>query len=138
MENNNQIEQEIEFLESFINASEKQITILTQGMEDYGKALAILQSKEIDQASETLISLGGGVFSKGRIEKNGSVLVAIGSDVFIEEESSSTELRLRSLIDEVRSSIDNLNKQRADAVRRYQAIISAINNSRKEQDVTKR
>ncbi|MGP6207841.1 prefoldin subunit alpha [Cuniculiplasma sp. SKW3] len=138
MENNNQIEQEIEFLESFINASEKQISILTQGMEDYGKALAILQSKEIDEASETLISIGGGVFSKGKIEKSGNVLVAIGSDLFIEEESSKAELRLRTLIEEVRKSIENLNNQRYDAVRRYQAIISAINNSRNGQDVAKR
>lgn len=138
MENNNQIEQEIQFLESFIDASEKQISILTQGMEDYGKALAILQSKEIDEASETLISIGGGVFSKGKIEKSGSVLVAIGSDLFIEEESSKAELRLRTLIEEVRKSIENLNNQRYDAVRRYQAIISAINNARKGQDVAKR
>jgi prefoldin alpha subunit len=138
MEDSNQIEQEIEFLQSFIDASEKQISILTQGMEDYGKALAILQSKEIEESSETMISIGGGVFSKGKIEKAGNVLVAIGSDIFIEEESSKAELRLRTQIEEVRRSIENLNNQRYDAARRYQAIVSAINNSRNGQNVAQR
>ncbi len=136
MENGNQIEQELEFLQSYIDASEKQITILTQGMEDYGKALAVLQSREIGQSSETLISLGGGVFAKGKVENSGNVLVAIGSDLFIEEDSTRTELRLRAQIEDVRKSIENINNQRTEAIRRYQAIISAINsagnNSRKE------
>ena len=54
MENNEDridVREELEFLESFINSSEKQINLLTQGIEDYGKALSVLQSKEVSESS---------------------------------------------------------------------------------------
>lgn len=135
MENDNKgtdVREELEFLESFINSSEKQINLLTQGIEDYGKALSVLQSKEISESSENLISLGGGVFAKGKIEREKEVMVAIGSDVFIEEKPEITIERLKGQIGEVRSSLQNLNDQRAEALRRYQAIIQSLNSNQKE------
>jgi prefoldin alpha subunit len=128
------IREELEFLESYINSSEKQITLLTQGIEDYGKALSILQSKEITQSSENLISLGGGVFARGRIDRESAVLVAIGSDIFIEEKPESTIERLNAQIDEVRKTLQNMNSQRTEALRRYEALVRAINTSKKEDD----
>ncbi|MHB1440355.1 MAG: prefoldin subunit alpha [Cuniculiplasma sp.] len=128
------IREELEFLESYINSSEKQITLLTQGIEDYGKALSILQSKEITQSSENLISLGGGVFARGRIDRESAVLVAIGSDIFIEEKPESTIGRLNAQIDEVRKTLQNMNSQRTEALRRYEALVRAINTSKKEDD----
>ncbi|EQB69045.1 MAG: prefoldin subunit alpha [Thermoplasmatales archaeon Gpl] len=127
--------EELEFLESFINSSEKQINLLTQGIEDYGKALSVLQSKEVSESSENLISLGGGVFARGRIEREKEVMVAVGSDIFIEEKPERTIERLKGQIEEVRKSLQSLNDQRAEALRRYQAIVQSVNSSQK-QDVS--
>jgi prefoldin alpha subunit len=135
MENNENridVREELEFLESFINSSEKQINLLTQGIEDYGKALSVLQSKEVSESSENLISLGGGVFAKGRIEREKEVMVAIGSDIFIEEKPEITIERLKGQIEEVRKSLQSMNDQRAEALRRYQAIVQSINSGQKE------
>ncbi|MCI2412461.1 prefoldin subunit alpha [Cuniculiplasma divulgatum] len=138
MENNEDridVREELEFLESFINSSEKQINLLTQGIEDYGKALSVLQSKEVSESSENLISLGGGVFARGRIEREKEVMVAVGSDIFIEEKPERTIERLKGQIEEVRKSLQSLNDQRAEALRRYQAIVQSVNSSQK-QDVS--
>lgn len=138
MENNEDridVREELEFLESFINSSEKQINLLTQGIEDYGKALSVLQSKEVSESSENLISLGGGVFARGRIEREKEVMVAVGSDIFIEEKPVRTIERLKGQIEEVRKSLQSLNDQRAEALRRYQAIVQSVNSSQK-QDVS--
>ncbi|MCL6015338.1 MAG: prefoldin subunit alpha [Candidatus Thermoplasmatota archaeon] len=135
MENNENridVREELEFLESFINSSEKQINLLTQGIEDYGKALSVLQSKEVSESTENLISLGGGVFAKGRIEREKEVMVAIGSDIFIEEKPEITIERLKGQIEEVRKSLQSMNDQRAEALRRYQAIVQSINSGQKE------
>lgn len=135
MENNENridVREELEFLESFINSSEKQINLLTHGIEDYGKALSVLQSKEVSESSENLISLGGGVFAKGRIEREKEVMVAIGSDIFIEEKPEITIERLKGQIEEVRKSLQSMNDQRAEALRRYQAIVQSINSGQKE------
>jgi prefoldin alpha subunit len=134
---NNGIREELEFLESYIGSSERQISLLTQGIEDYGKALGVLQSAEISHSSETLISLGGGVFAKGKVERTEPLLVAIGADLFIEENADETIKRLSTQIEEVRKSVDNLNAQRAEAIRRYEAIVKAVN-SNENQDVPKR
>ena len=138
MENNEDridVREELEFLESFINSSEKQINLLTQGIEDYGKALSVLQSKEVSESSENLISLGGGVFARGRIEREKEVMVAVGSDIFIEEKPERTIEGLKGQIEEVRKSLQSLNDQRAEALRRYQAIVQSVNSSQK-QDVS--
>ncbi len=138
MENNEDridVREELEFLESFINSSEKQINLLTQGIEDYGKALSVLQSKEVSESSENLITLGGGVFARGRIEREKEVMVAVGSDIFIEEKPERTIERLKGQIEEVRKSLQSLNDQRAEALRRYQAIVQSVNSSQK-QDVS--
>ena len=138
MENNEEridVREELEFLESFINSSEKQINLLTQGIEDYGKALSVLQSKEVSESSENLISLGGGVFARGRIEREKEVMVAVGSDIFIEEKPERTIERLKGQIEEVRKSLQSLNDQRAEALRRYQTIVQSVNSSQK-QDVS--
>lgn len=127
MENSMDIGEQIQFLESYISTSERQISLLTQGIEEYGKALAVLEDKSIIEAKESMMSLGGGIFVKCRMENTNTALVAIGSDIFIEEEKEKTIERLKKHIDELRKSIEKLNLQRMDAIKRYNSMISEIN-----------
>ena len=62
-------------------------------------------------------------------------MVAVGSDIFIEEKPERTIERLKGQIEEVRKSLQSLNDQRAEALRRYQAIVQSVNSSQK-QDVS--
>ncbi len=124
--NENAVREELAFLESYVSSTEKQISVMTQGLEEFGKALAVLQSKEIPESSETLISLGGGIFVKGKVETSKNVMVAIGSDVFIEEDSQKTVERIKAQVEDVSKGIQTLNNQRADAIRRYDLLLRSL------------
>ena len=134
MDNQIDLRQELEFLENFISVSEKQLTTLARGLEDYSRALSVMQDQNIEKSKDTLMSVGGGVFIRGSVSPDSNTLVSIGSDIFIEESKENTADRLKNLIEEIRKSFDGMNNQRAEALRRYELIMSALNSKQKEQN----
>ncbi|MCL4350611.1 MAG: prefoldin subunit alpha [Candidatus Thermoplasmatota archaeon] len=138
MDNQVDLRQELEFLENFISVSEKQLNSLARGLEDYTRALSVLQDQNVGTSTDTLLSVGGGVFVRGSVKPDADTLVSIGSEIFIEENREKSTERLKNLIEEIRKSFEGLNIQRAEALRRYELIVSAINQqqSEKNSDVT--
>ncbi|MCL5988004.1 MAG: prefoldin subunit alpha [Candidatus Thermoplasmatota archaeon] len=138
MDNQVDLRQELEFLENFISVSEKQLNSLARGLEDYTRALSVLQDQNVGTSTDTLLSVGGGVFVRGSVKPDADTLVSIGSEIFIEENREKSTERLKNLIEEIRKSFEGLNNQRAEALRRYELIVSAINQqqSEKNSDVT--
>ncbi|MCL4356596.1 MAG: prefoldin subunit alpha [Candidatus Thermoplasmatota archaeon] len=134
MDNQIDLRQELEFLENFISVSDKQLSNLARGLEDYSRALSVVQDHEMEKSKDTLMSAGGGVFIRGTVSPDSNTLVSIGSDVFIEETKENTAERLKKLIEEIRKSFDGLNSQRTEALRRYEIIVSALNSQQKEQE----
>ena len=132
MDNQVDLRQELEFLENFISVSEKQLNSLARGLEDYTRALSVLQDQDMAKSTDTLLSVGGGVFVRGSVKPDSDTLVSIGSEVFIEESREKSTERLKNLIEEIRKSFEGLNNQRAEALRRYELIVSAINQQQAE------
>jgi len=52
---------------------------------------SIEEIKKLGSKNEVLIPLGGGCYGKGKITENDSILVGIGSNLFLDEESSSAK-----------------------------------------------
>ncbi len=125
-QNENNLRQELEFLESYVSSTEKQIQVMSRGLDEFSKALAVLESEEIPLSSETMFSLGGGLFVRGTMDKSKDILVAIGSDVYIEEKSQKTVERLKEQMKDVQNGINTLNSQRADAIRRYESLVGTL------------
>ncbi len=134
MDNQVDLRQELEFLENFISVSEKQLNSLARGLEDYTRALSVLQDQNVGTSTDTLLSVGGGVFVRGSVKPDADTLVSIGSEIFIEENREKSTERLKNLIEEIRKSFEGLNNQRAEALRRYELIVSAINQQQSEKN----
>lgn len=129
-QNQNNLRQELEFLESYVNSTEKQIQIMSRGLDEFSKAMAVLESEEIPHSSETMISLGGGLFMRGTLNKSKNILVAIGSDVYIEESSEKALERLKTQALDVQAGINTLNAQRSEAISRYDSLVASLSKNR--------
>ena len=77
MDNQVDLRQELEFLENFISVSEKQLNSLARGLEDYTRALSVLQDQNVGTSTDTLLSVGGGVFVRGSVKPDADTLVSI-------------------------------------------------------------
>ncbi|MHB8360971.1 MAG: prefoldin subunit alpha [Thermoplasmataceae archaeon] len=118
--------EELQYLQNVIDSTDKQISVLSKGADDYLRALSVLEEANIERATEVRVSLGGGVFVKAKIENSKPLIIPIGSGVFIEEMPEQTKGRLRTSIQEISSTVENLNAQRKIAVSRYEGIISMM------------
>jgi len=118
--------EELQYLQNVIDSTDKQISVISKGADDYLRALSVLEEANIEKATEVRVSLGGGVFVKAKIENSKPLIIPIGSGVFIEETPEQTKVRLRTSIKEISSTVENLNAQRKIAVSRYEGIISMM------------
>lgn len=129
-QNENNLRQELEFLESYVSSTDKQIQMMSRGLDEFSKAMAVLESDEIPQSSETMIALGGGLFMRGTLDKSKNILVAIGSDVYIEEGSDMALERLKAQVADVQNGLSTLNAQRMEAIRRYDSLVGSLSKNR--------
>ena len=126
--------QELEYLQNVIDSTERQISILSKGADDYLRALSVLEESNIETAGEVRISIGGGVFVKARIESSKPLIIPIGSGIFTEESPDQTKARLRNLISEINGTLETMNAQRKIAMSQYEQILSLLreNSGRKD------
>ncbi len=126
--------QELEYLQNVIDSTERQISILSKGADDYLRALSVLEESNIESAGEVRISIGGGVFVKARIESSKPLIIPIGSGIFTEESPDQTKARLRNLISEINGTLETMNAQRKIAMSQYEQILSLLreNSGRKD------
>jgi prefoldin, archaeal alpha subunit/eukaryotic subunit 5 len=129
-QNENNLRQELEFLESYVSSTDKQIQMMSRGLDEFSKAMAVLESDEIPQSSETMIALGGGLFMRGTLDKSKNILVAIGSDVYIEEGGDMALERLKAQVTDVQNGLSTLNAQRMEAIRRYDSLVGSLSKNR--------
>ena len=128
------VSQELEYLQNVIDSTERQISILSKGADDYLRALSVLEESNIESAGEVRISIGGGVFVKARIESSKPLIIPIGSGIFTEESPDQTKARLRNLISEINGTLETMNAQRKIAMSQYEQILSLLreNSGRKD------
>ena len=126
--------QELEYLQNVIDSTERQISILSKGADDYLRALSVLEESNIESAGEVRISIGGGVFVKARIESSKPLIIPIGSGIITEESPDQTKARLRNLISEINGTLETMNAQRKIAMSQYEQILSLLreNSGRKD------
>ena len=128
------LSQEIQYLQNVIESTDRQISVLSKGAEDYLRALSVLEESAIESSEDVRISIGGGVFVKARIESSKPLIIPIGSGIFIEETPEQTKERLKKLISDINGTLENMNAQRKVAMSQYEQLISMMkeNSGKKE------
>ncbi|MFH0890233.1 MAG: prefoldin subunit alpha [Candidatus Aenigmatarchaeota archaeon] len=74
----------------------------------------------------TLIPLGAGTFVEGKIEKVNKVVISIGSDVLVNEDSASAKVKLEQRLNEMESAYNNLLSDTASVTAQIQSILPDV------------
>ena len=88
------------------------------------KALEELMSHKKENAA--LIPLGAGAFVQGKIGDVNKVLLAIGSDVVVEEDSAKAKQRLEERLREMEGSYEKLLKDLGSVTAQVQSILPEV------------
>lgn len=74
----------------------------------------------------TLIPLGAGTFVEGKIEKVNKIIISIGSDVLINEDSASAKAKLEQRLKEMESAYSSLLSDTASVTSQVQSILPDV------------
>lgn len=127
MDNSNaSISEELEYLKSLIDSIDSQLSVLVRGMDEYNRALLVLKENYLKDSSDTKVSIGAGIYLKADLHTDEKLFVPIGSDLYIEEDSSVTLGRLDRNIKEIQDSVQNIQQRRTEISDRYNALVSLV------------
>lgn len=117
---------ELNYMRSLLDSIDNQMNSLSKGLEELRRAYYSLKDQEIGKSDETRITIGAGIFVNAKLETEKSLLVPIGSSIYIEEEREKTIERLDNNIKEVETSLTGMTNQRAEISNRYQTLLSIV------------
>lgn len=120
------VSEELEYLKSLIESVDNQLSVLVRGMDEYNRALMVLKENYLKESGDVKVSIGAGIYLKADIHSEEKLFVPIGSDLYIEEDSSVTLGRLDRNIKEIQDSVQNIQQRRYEITERYNALLSAV------------
>ncbi len=120
------ISEELEYLKSLIDSVDNQLSVLVRGMDEYNRALMVLKENYLRDSRDVKVSIGAGIYLKADIHPDEKLFVPIGSDLYIEEDSSTTLSRLDRNIKEIQDSVQNIQQRRYEITERYNTLLSAM------------
>jgi len=130
MENSNSvgISEELDYLKSLIDSIDNQLSVLVRGMDEYNRALVVLKENYLKDSKDVKIGIGAGIYMKADLHNEEKLFVPIGSDLYIEEDSSVTLGRLDRNIKEIQDSVQNIQQRRTEISDRYNSLVAAVQN----------
>ncbi|MCL5782603.1 MAG: prefoldin subunit alpha [Candidatus Thermoplasmatota archaeon] len=128
MENENRvdIQGELNYLRSLIDSMDNQLSVLIRGMDELRKTHAVLKEDQLASAKEMRVTVGSGIFVKAKLELDQNLFVPIGSDLYVEEESPKTLVRIDQNVKDIEVSIQNVQARRSEVSTRYNSLVSMV------------
>lgn len=125
--------EQLEYLKTMISSLDSQISILIKAYEDIQRALAILKEPELQSATEMKTLIGAGIYAKSNVNMSESLLVPIGSDLYIEEGREKAAARLEKNSNEIATSLRDAQERRNDLASRHDSLLALYQQSTKKQ-----
>ena len=105
---------------------DNQLSVLIRGMDELRKTHAVLKEDQLASAKEMRVTLGAGIFVKAKLELDQNLFVPIGSDLYVEEESPKTLVRIEQNVKDIEVSIQNVQARRSEVSTRYNSLVSMV------------
>ena len=128
MAGENELMEQLEYLKNLMENIDSRMNLLLKTLEESGETIALLKDNDYQKSSDVKISIGSGLFSKATLD-TGKIIVPVGSNVFIEEESEKTIKRMEDNIKGLQDTYSNLIKQKQTAQNNYDALVYSIQRS---------
>jgi prefoldin alpha subunit len=127
---------ELRMLEGYFNEINTRESLLARAVMESRAALEAIRSFRINEASDFLVPIGGGVFMEASAKPPDKLIVNIGANVMVEKTKDSTTNFLEERTKEIESAISNLEAQKAELAKRIDANRTAISSILEKQKKT--
>lgn len=132
--NNFNVADELEYLRSLMESLDNQLSVLMRGMDEVRKAYSALKEDAITTSKDVKVSLGAGIFVKANVNPKEKLFVPIGSNLYVEEDSATSVVRLEKNVKELDESIQNVQSRRSDISGRYNSLVSLVQQAQSQQN----